>query len=176
VGVSGYRIDLGVIDPERPGQFLAGVECDGSAYHSSRSARDRDRLREEVLRGLGWTIVRVWSTDWFDDPNRETEKLAKRLQELRGQQKAAASPFRIAPSMPASAKAEVAENSRLTSVASIVSVEPKDALAHSSGGKPAYESRSGRKQNGEAASLLPFDTRSELINLREGTIRNEVPD
>ncbi len=125
----------------RPGQFLAGVECDGSAYHSSRSARDRDRLREEVLRGLGWTIVRVWSTDWFDDPNRETEKLEKRLQELRGQQKATTSPFRIAPSMPASAKAEVAENSRLTSVASVVPAEPKDALAHTSGGKPAYESR-----------------------------------
>ena len=55
VGVSGYRIDLGVRHPDHPGRFLAGVECDGARYHASKSARDRDRLREEVLRSLGWT-------------------------------------------------------------------------------------------------------------------------
>jgi very-short-patch-repair endonuclease len=176
VGVSGYRIDLGVLDPERPGQFLAGVECDGAAYHSSKSARDRDRLREAVLRGLGWTILRVWSTDWFDDPNRETEKLANKLQELRGQQRATGSPFRIGPSLPPRAEAEITQNSLLTSGASGVSPKPKDALTHSPGRKQAYERPSGGKQNGETASLLPFDTRSALINLREGVIRNEVPD
>jgi very-short-patch-repair endonuclease len=83
VGVSGFKIDIGVRDPDHPERFLAGVECDGARYHSSKSARDRDRLREEVLRGLGWDIVRVWSTDWFEDPTRETDKLAKKLQELR---------------------------------------------------------------------------------------------
>ena len=83
VGVSGFKIDIGVRDPDHPERFLAGVECDGARYHSSKSARDRDRLREEVLRGLGWDIVRVWSTDWFEDPARETDKLAKKLQELR---------------------------------------------------------------------------------------------
>jgi len=82
VGVSGFKIDIGVRDPDHPERFLAGVECDGARYHSSKSARDRDRLREEVLRGLGWDIVRVWSTDWFEDPARETDKLAKKLQEL----------------------------------------------------------------------------------------------
>ena len=66
VGVSGYRIDLGVRHPDHPERFLAGVECDGARYHASKSARDRDRLREEVLCGLGWDIVRVWSTDWFE--------------------------------------------------------------------------------------------------------------
>ena len=65
IGVSGYRIDLGVVNPERAGAFLAGVECDGAAYHSSPTARDRDRVREAVLRSLGWRIERVWSTDWF---------------------------------------------------------------------------------------------------------------
>ena len=60
VGVSGFRIDLGVRHPDHPECFLAGVECDGAAYHSSRSARDRDRLREEVLSSLGWDLVRVW--------------------------------------------------------------------------------------------------------------------
>jgi very-short-patch-repair endonuclease len=71
VGVSGYKIDLGIRHPDYPEMFLAGVECDGASYHSSKSARDRDRLREEVLRGLGWSLVRVWSTDWFDNVQRQ---------------------------------------------------------------------------------------------------------
>ena len=83
VGVSGFKIDLGIRHPDHPESFLAGVECDGARYHSSKSARDRDRLREEVLRGLGWEILRVWSTDWFDNPGLETEKLSKKLEELR---------------------------------------------------------------------------------------------
>lgn len=56
VGVSGFKIDIGLRDPDHPGRFLAGVECDGARYHSSKSARDRARLREEVLSGLGWEI------------------------------------------------------------------------------------------------------------------------
>jgi hypothetical protein len=52
VGVAGFRIDLGVVDPSRPGQYILGIECDGAAYHSARSARDRDRLRQEVLEGM----------------------------------------------------------------------------------------------------------------------------
>ncbi len=70
VGVSKFRIDLAVRHPQEPSVYLAGIECDGAAYHSSKSARDRDRLREEVLRDLKWEILRVWSTDWFADPNR----------------------------------------------------------------------------------------------------------
>jgi very-short-patch-repair endonuclease len=83
IGVSGFKIDIGVRDPDHPQRFLAGIECDGARYHSSKSARDRDRLREEILRGLGWEIIRVWSTDWFEDSARETDKLVKRLEELR---------------------------------------------------------------------------------------------
>jgi very-short-patch-repair endonuclease len=75
VGVKSFRIDLGVIDPPRPGEYILGVECDGAAYHSARSARDRDRLRQEVLEGLGWRMHRIWSTDWFRHPLRETNKL-----------------------------------------------------------------------------------------------------
>jgi very-short-patch-repair endonuclease len=75
VGVSNFRIDLGVIDPTRPGEFILGVECDGATYHSARSARDRDRLRQEVLEGLGWRLHRIWGTDWFRNPQRETNKL-----------------------------------------------------------------------------------------------------
>ncbi|NGO68944.1 DUF3320 domain-containing protein [Streptomyces boncukensis] len=65
VGVAGYRIDIGVRHPEFPGTYALGIECDGAMYHSSRTARDRDRLREEVLTGLGWRLHRIWGTDWY---------------------------------------------------------------------------------------------------------------
>ncbi|GAB5461026.1 DUF4011 domain-containing protein [Hoeflea alexandrii] len=87
VGVSGYFIDIGVRHPEWPHGFLLGIECDGATYHSGRSARDRDRLREEILMGLGWHLHRIWSTDWFANPRREAEVLrsviSERLEEAK---------------------------------------------------------------------------------------------
>jgi very-short-patch-repair endonuclease len=88
VGCSGYRIDLAVKDPLRPGEYLCGIECDGASYHSARTARDRDRLREEVLRRLGWSILRVWSTDWWYEPEKVTANLDRRLGALRDAAKA----------------------------------------------------------------------------------------
>ena len=79
VGVSGFRIDLGIVQPDAPGRYLAGVECDGATYHRSATARDRDRLREQVLRGLGWKIHRVWSTDWWIDADRAIATLHQKL-------------------------------------------------------------------------------------------------
>ena len=88
VGCSGYRLDIGVVHPDHPGVFLLGVECDGATYHSLPTARDRDRLRQLVLEGLGWTLHRIWSTDWWTDAEREMVKLEKvlnkKLTESRG--------------------------------------------------------------------------------------------
>ena len=67
VGCSGYRIDLAVVDPKAPGRYLLGIECDGANYHSAKTARDRDQLRESVLVGLGWRIHRIWGPDWRVD-------------------------------------------------------------------------------------------------------------
>lgn len=82
VGVAGFFIDLGVRHPVKTGSFLLGVECDGASYHSGRSARDRDRLRQEILENLGWKIHRIWSTDWFKNREHETKRLIQRIQEL----------------------------------------------------------------------------------------------
>jgi hypothetical protein len=79
VGVSFFRVDLGVVHPDFPGRYLAGVECDGATYHRSATARDRDRLREMVLNGLGWKISRIWSTDWWMDASSAAEKIHARL-------------------------------------------------------------------------------------------------
>jgi very-short-patch-repair endonuclease len=81
VGSAGFFIDLAVIDPLRPGRYLLGIECDGATYHSARSARDRDRLRQQVLEGLGWRIHRVWSTDWFRNPEREMKRLVAAIEQ-----------------------------------------------------------------------------------------------
>lgn len=75
VGVCGYRVDLAVIDDELPGRFVCGIECDGVAYHSMETVRDRDRLRQQVLEDRGWIIHRVWSTDWFKDRQGQIERL-----------------------------------------------------------------------------------------------------
>lgn len=79
VGIAGFFIDLGIADPEMPGRYLLGIECDGRAYHSSRSARERDRLRQAVLEDHGWIIHRIWSTDWFQRP---AEQLQRTLQAI----------------------------------------------------------------------------------------------
>jgi len=83
VGVAGYRIDLGLCDPEKPGRFVLGVECDGATYHSAKSVRDRDRLRQEVLERLGWRIHRIWSLDWWKTPDQEFERLMRAYEQAR---------------------------------------------------------------------------------------------
>lgn len=81
VGVQGFFIDLGVRHHKSQSGFVCGVECDGAAYHSTRSARDRDRIRQAVLEGLGWKIIRVWSTDWFHNPAQARAKVIRQVHE-----------------------------------------------------------------------------------------------
>ncbi|ACZ22318.1 hypothetical protein Sked_24040 [Sanguibacter keddieii DSM 10542] len=81
VGTAGYRIDIGVVHPTEPGRFILAVECDGAAYHSSKVARDRDRLREGVLTRLGWTVFRIWGLSWARDRRTQVERLRRALAE-----------------------------------------------------------------------------------------------
>lgn len=87
LGVGGFFIDMVVRNPDRPGEYLAAIECDGATYHSGYSVRDRDRIRQEILESLGWKgkIFRIWSTDWFYNPRESTQKLQRFLTERRGQ-------------------------------------------------------------------------------------------
>jgi very-short-patch-repair endonuclease/signal recognition particle GTPase len=82
VGCSGYRIDLAIAHSHRPGEFLLGIECDGASYHSSSTARDRDRLRQQVLERLGWRIHRIWSTEWFRNKSEQIRLLIERINKL----------------------------------------------------------------------------------------------
>jgi very-short-patch-repair endonuclease len=80
LGCAGYRIDLAVRHPKRPGAFALGVECDGAAYHSSRVARDRDRLRQDVLEGLGWRLYRIWGPSWYRNRGEQEGRLRRAIE------------------------------------------------------------------------------------------------
>lgn len=79
---SGYSIDLAIKHPNEPGEFILGIECDGAAYHSSKTARDRDRIRQSVLEQLGWNIYRIWSPDWITNRKREINEIKEKIENL----------------------------------------------------------------------------------------------
>jgi very-short-patch-repair endonuclease len=83
-GCSGYWIDFAAQHPTRPGQMVLAIECDGATYHSSATARDRDRLRQEHLERLGWTFHRIWSQDWFYHHEKEISRALAAYQKAVG--------------------------------------------------------------------------------------------
>jgi hypothetical protein len=81
VGCAGFRIDLGIAPSHSPDRFILGIECDGATYHSERSARQRDMVRQQILEHHNWKIYRIWSTAWWHNPEKELELLAKAIQD-----------------------------------------------------------------------------------------------
>ena len=75
IGCSGYRIDMAVVNPFKQGAYLFGIECDGRTYYNTFSAKDRDRLRHEILESRGWKIYKVWSRDWMKNSTKELNKI-----------------------------------------------------------------------------------------------------
>jgi hypothetical protein len=83
VGCGSYLLDVAVSDPEKPGEYVLGVELDGPAYATAATARDRDRLRGEVLGAMGWRLHRIWSLDWWHDRDREVRRLQTAVEAAR---------------------------------------------------------------------------------------------
>jgi len=109
VGIAGFFVDLAIVDPEVPGRYLLGIECDGAAYHSARSARDRDRLRQQVLEDHGWIIHRVWSTDWFHRPEEQLRKIVAAIEQAKTEYFAVSRPGPQTPRASESLKAHAIE-------------------------------------------------------------------
>ncbi len=82
VGCIGYKIDLGIIHPKEKNKFIAGIECDGAGYHSSKSAKDRDIYRQKILEDNGWKILRIWSRDWWRKEEKEIKRIDRELKSL----------------------------------------------------------------------------------------------
>jgi very-short-patch-repair endonuclease len=155
VGVSGYRIDLGIRHPEIESHFIAGIECDGASYHSSKSARDRDRLRQEILTGLGWNILRVWSTDWFQNASYETDKLIREIEALRNKKPfRRASDFRFAADKQVSPDISISESPEISTEGDIV-----------------QEQQTPRQTKSSAEDLA-----ASLRGLRDSVIAHEITD
>ena len=91
IGCAGFRVDLAIVDDENPGKYILGITTDGKMYASSKVARDRDRLREQVLTGLGWKLYHLWSTDWYRNRDLGRKKLLdfveKSIRETREEEK-----------------------------------------------------------------------------------------
>jgi len=82
VGRSRYRVDLGIVHPDDPDRYILGIECDGSLYQPGVSTRDRERLRQQVLEGLGWNLHRAWSLSWNENSDQQVQRIAELVQEL----------------------------------------------------------------------------------------------
>ena len=109
IGCSGYRIDLAILDANGLGRYLLAIEGDGESYRSAKTARDRDRLRQQILEGLGWQVHRVWSRDWIIDPNAEVRKILNAVD----QAQASKNQFRVSQSqfsLPASSEPEITDD------------------------------------------------------------------
>ena len=162
IGVAGYFIDLAVRDPDKPGSFMLGVECDGASYHSSASARDRDRLRQAVLENLGWNIYRIWSTDWFKNPEEESRRLMERIESLRASETHGGISTIPSVEIPST----IAESESLTAAVAISEQDLEDGQDLEQDVAPTVQPAPPR--NG----ILTYEeARKELIDLRENEIK-----
>lgn len=111
VGKSEYKVDIGVVDPHRPGRYLLGILLDGEGYGTAKTVRDREIAQIDVLNGLGWNILRIWTMDWWDNRQKELERVFACLEKLKSQPvKPVALPKKAVPLQPAATERKVAEN------------------------------------------------------------------
>jgi very-short-patch-repair endonuclease len=129
IGVAGFFVDLGVKESKGSGRYVLGIECDGATYHSSRSARDRDRIREQVLRDRGWRIHRIWSVDWY---RRRQEELKRVIAAIEAARSAGTS----TPSIKARDTKARDHNSRKDPTARTSAVQRDNEKSSSSDGQP----------------------------------------
>lgn len=160
VGVANYFLDIGVRDPGAPEEFIAAIECDGAAYHSEKSARDRDRLRQEILENLGWNIIRVWSTDWFRGPQNEIERVSNELKKLIQRRQELRERSQVNPEKGEEPQLNRIETERAVGKTTFVNQEP-----NTDGPKIA-----------KSRGLTLDQARAELIDLRENVIKKENPE
>ncbi len=147
VGCSSYRIDLAVVDPRAPGRYLLAIECDGASYHSAATARDRDKLRQMVLERLGWKVHRIWSTEWWNSPQREQARLLAALEFALNEESIEAEPMVElfdSPEEPVIASASAREEKQLIAElpepmhVSALPVQPYEAVVLSPGNREAF--------------------------------------
>ena len=81
IGCSGYRIDMGIVNPQHPSCYILGILCDGDNYRKAKTTRDREIVQNSVLRQLGWNICRIWTMDWWENPDEVMETILLAIRE-----------------------------------------------------------------------------------------------
>jgi hypothetical protein len=108
-----------------PGRYLLGVECDGAKYHSAPVARDRDRLRQQILEGLGWSIHRIWSTDWYRNRSETESKLLDAIERVRHEEQTLSQSLSdTQPQLPALELSATVENMEAPALATLDNMLP----------------------------------------------------
>ena len=126
VGCAGFRIDIAIEDPNEPGVYLAGILCDGPYYWSSEVARDRDRLRAQVLEGLGWNLIRIWATEWYQHPASCTKTLLDAVEAAKSAPKKKPAPKILSPEKPSAKKSSEKKTEE----------DPEDSVSSASSAAP----------------------------------------
>lgn len=85
IGSSGFKVDVAVIDPDDPSEYILGILNDGQSYRDSDNTRDREYAREDVLKRLGWNIMHVWSIDWYFNRSRTEKEILDTLERIRSE-------------------------------------------------------------------------------------------
>lgn len=173
VGCSSFRVDLGVVDLKDPDRFILGILCDGETYRSACTARDRDRLRQQVLERLGWRIHRVWSPDWVQRRETELKRLREALRKAeRGRRSATRTPRRTPRRRKEVRRVRVMETTgdRLPEVEPyrLAKLRPRHLFTRYS---PEYRERYLRQYRSETRRLLPILVREEGPIHREHAYR-----
>jgi very-short-patch-repair endonuclease len=173
-GVGGYRVDFAVAHPGDASRMILAVESDGASYRDSGSVRDRDRLRKEHLERLGWRFHRLWSTNWFHDPDREVAKLREAYE-----QAVAASPLpdpgpgqhgSEPPETPAPATSGAASRASGGGPAASAGAQPAaTAKPQLESAKPELESSGPRQQ------AAPPESRARYVSGPSGVIATRRP-
>lgn len=153
VGHSDFHVDLAVIDPYEPTKYLMGILLDGDGYRKTRNTRDREVAQISVLRNLGWTLHRIWTIDWWDNRDREIQRLLTKLNTLKAE---AEKRNRTAESEEAARKEDTAadekEITRLraeleTQAAEVVAEEEESEASHPVTSEPEVTLRQEQVEN-----------------------------
>jgi len=171
IGCSGYKLDLAIRDPDQPGRYLLGIECDGAFYSAAHTARDRDRLRSQVLQGLDWRLHRVWSSEW----RRNRAKAIERIEDaIRAAQRGDPIPAAASPTPLSAAPSRV-----MSTAAGAIAPAPTGSLRGSSPPTPPHEasvySVYSARRAGDSEAFYIARSASKIAGTIRAIVEHEGP-
>lgn len=85
IGTSGFKVDIGIVHPDKPQQYILGIVVDGHYYYNAHTTNDREMVMPSVLKALGWNIHRIWTIDWYENSDKIVDTIIERVKQLQTQ-------------------------------------------------------------------------------------------